>query len=165
MEKEQITVFRSADFKYPKVRGFEVVSIYRGCNINIPQRKTKHSAGYDIECSDTVAIQPGELCVVKTGLKAYMSDDEYLGIHIRSGISIKKCLSLINSQGIIDSDYYNNVDNEGHIGVPIFNHGTEAFTIKKGDRIAQGIFYKYLLTDFDTATGERVGGIGSTGLN
>lgn len=144
-------------------RGFEVVSLYTWEEIKIPQRKTVKSAGYDIEAATDVIIPPGEVRLVPTGLKAYMQDDEYLGIHVRSSIAIKKLLPLINSQGIIDADYYNNPDNEGHIMIPLFNAGCEPQFISKGNRIAQGIFYKFLITDDDNAAGTRTGGMGSTG--
>jgi len=145
------------------MRGFEVVSKFEGQQINIPVRKTALSAGYDIESADYITLRVGEVTIIPTGLKAFMNDDEYLGIHIRSGTSIKNTLMMINSQGIIDADYYNNADNEGHIGVPVFNAGNFDYHVKKGDRIAQGIFYKYLTTTNDNATGERTGGMGSTG--
>lgn len=93
-----------------------------------------------------------------------MGIGEYLAIHIRSGISIRNSLLLINGTGIIDSDYYNNEDNEGHIIIAVYNAGAEPFVIHKGERIAQGIFSHYLLVAEDEATGVRTGGIGSTGI-
>ena len=70
---------------------------------------------------------------------------------------------LVNGQGIIDSDYYNNADNEGHIMIAVINSSTESVTIRRGERIAQGIFYNYLIADNDSASGLRAGGFGSTG--
>ena len=107
---------------------------------------------------------PGKVTIVKTGLNAYMQPDEYLALHVRSGISIKHGILLINSTGIIDADYYNNEDNEGHIMAALFNTGKEPFSVKKGDRIVQGIFCRYLTADDDSAEGKRSGGIGSTGI-
>lgn len=144
-------------------RGFEVVTAYLSEGIKIPQRKTALSAGYDIECAEDTRIAPNELVLIPTGLKAHMQPDEYLGLHIRSGTAIKRKLMMINSQGIIDSDYYNNSDNEGHIMIPVLNLSTETVYIKKGERIAQGIFYNYLLTGNDNASVARTGGFGSTG--
>ncbi|MGO9377042.1 MAG: dUTP diphosphatase [Dissulfurispiraceae bacterium] len=144
-------------------RGFGVVSAYEGQGINLPKRQTKRSAGYDIEAAEDTIIEPGKVTVVKTGLKAFMDDDEVLTLHIRSSIAFKKCCSVINDVGVIDSDYFNNPDNEGHIMVGIINHSGTPFTIKKGERVAQGIFQKYLLAGDDNADGERNGGIGSTG--
>lgn len=148
-----------------KIRGFEIVSAYKGKDINLPERKTMKSAGYDLECAEDVVLKAGEVTIVPTGLKAYMQNDEYLGLHIRSSIAIKNSLCFINSQGIIDADYYNNDDNEGHIMLAIFNQDKKDFMAPKGMRLAQGIFCKYLLADGDnTANGSvRQGGIGSTG--
>lgn len=148
-----------------KLRGFELISAYKDKDIIIPTRKTQYSAGYDIAAAEDIIVHPNSLSIVPTGIKAYMQPDEYLGIHIRSGLSIKNKLSLINSQGIIDADYYNNSENEGHILIAIYNHNLQEIVINKGVRIAQGIFYKYLLTDIDDHDifSIRKGGLGSTG--
>lgn len=145
------------------IRGFEVVTAYENQGVQLPKRKTTESAGYDIECAEAVTIAPGEMKLVPTGLKAFMNYDEYLAIHIRSGMAVKRRLMLVNSTGIIDSDYYNNKDNEGHILIALVNMGTEPVSLDKGERVAQGIFSKYLITNDDNATGIRTGGIGSTG--
>ena len=129
----------------------------------MPTRKTKYSAGYDIATAENVDLLPLQVTLVPTGLKSYMAVDEYLGIHIRSSVAIKQKLTLINNQGIIDCDYYNNVENEGHIMIPIYNFNEKVVNLKKGTRVAQGIFYKYLVVDDDLADGVRIGGIGSTG--
>jgi len=147
-----------------KTRGFEKISAYQNVDLPMPQRKTAHSAGYDIAAAEDVELLPGQVTLVPTGLKAYMNKDEYLGIHIRSGLSIKHCLSLINSQGIIDADYYDNPDNEGHIMIAVYNHGTVKLSIARNCRIAQGIFTKFLCIDNDmlAETTKRQGGMGST---
>ena len=139
------------------------MSAFADKGIHLPARKTARSAGYDIEAAETVVLAPHAVTVVPTGLKAYMEGDEYLAIHIRSGISIKKGLMLVNSVGIIDSDYYDNPDNEGHIMIAYYNTNDVPLTLEKGERIGQGIFTKYLATSDDAATGERLGGFGSTG--
>jgi dUTP pyrophosphatase len=144
-------------------RGFEVVSQYKDCDIKLPVRKTALSAGYDITIAQEVTLAPGKVVLVPTGIKAYMEPDEYLGIHIRSSLAVKHGLSLINGQGIIDADYYNNQDNEGHILIAVFNHGSDPVILTKGTRLAQGIFYNYLKTDNDYADSVRSGGFGSTG--
>lgn len=148
-----------------KQRGFEVVSKYKDAGISLPMRKTAASAGYDLQAAEDVVLLPHEVSIVPTGLKAYMQQNEYLGLHVRSGFSIKNKVSCINNQGIIDADYYNSPENEGHIMVPLINHGDKPVKIAKGMRIAQGIFYRYLTIDGDLA-GEgavRTGGFGSTG--
>lgn len=146
-------------------RGFEIIQAYRAAGIELPARKTSGSAGYDLAAACDCILKRGEVSIVPTGLKAYMQEDEYLGIHIRSGLSLKHRLMLVNSQGVIDSDYYDNTANEGHIMVAVLNLGAEDVPVEKGMRIAQGIFYKYLAVDGDTS-GQgaiRHGGFGSTG--
>ena len=147
-----------------KTRGFEIVSKYQGRGIDLPQRKTAASAGY-LQAARTVVVEPGQLAMVPTGLKAYMQSDEVLTIHIRSSMAIKRGLMLANHVGIVDADYYNNEENEGHIFIALWNRGKAAVTIEGGERIAQGIFMKYLAVDGDEAgAGEvRKGGFGSTG--
>lgn len=145
-------------------RGFEIVSDFKDKHINLPTRKTSKSAGYDIKAAEDKIIKAGKMAVIATGLKAYMQDDEYLGIHIRSSLALKKHLNLVNSQGVIDADYYNNEDNEGHIMIGLINFGNEDVEITKGMRIAQAIFYKFLIIDDEKKVDTiRSGGFGSTG--
>ena len=146
-----------------KQRGFEIVSYYQEKNIILPSRKTKFSAGYDIATAENIILLPQQVTLIPTGIKAYMQADEYLGIHIRSSIAVKQKLTLINNVGVIDADYYNNVENEGHIMIPVYNYNQSSVTIEKDTRIAQGIFYRYLLASDDKAENIRIGGIGSTG--
>ena len=100
--------------------------------------------------------------LVPTGVKAYMEDDEYLMLVNRSSNPKKKNLVIPNGIGIIDADYVDNPDNEGEIMFAFYNMGTEPITIEKGYALGQGIFQKFLITDNDTAEGERLGGFGST---
>ena len=152
-----------------KKRGFEVITEYTNKSINIPYRKTKYSAGYDIEAAEDVVIpsfnNEKKPTLVKTGLKAYMEDDEVLYLYNRSSNPKKKGLILANSVGVVDKDYYNNTDNEGHIMFAFYNVGNNDVTIKKGEAIGQAVFSKYLVTDDDMADGERTGGFGSTDKN
>ena len=148
------------------VRGFEVAKGYEEKHINLPVRKTKFAAGYDIEAAEDCVIpafKPGQKpTLIKTGLKAYMQSDEVLILANRSSNPGKKGLILANSIGVVDSDYYENPDNDGHIMFAFFNFKDEDVEVKKGDRIGQAIFQKYLVTDNDIADGERTGGFGST---
>lgn len=146
-----------------RLRGFERISAYQDADLPLPERKTAASAGYDIVAAEDAVLAPGRVTLIPTGIKAYMQPDEYLGIHIRSGLAVKNALSLVNGQGIIDADYYDNPGNEGHILIAVFNHGPATVTAKRGERVAQGIFYRYLRADGDAATADRRGGIGSTG--
>ena len=147
-------------------RGFEIAKGFENSNINLPVRSTKNSAGYDVEAAEDCVIpafKPGQKpTLVKTGIKAYMESDEVLILANRSSNPGKKGLILANSIGVVDSDYYGNPDNDGHIMYAFFNFKAEDIEIKKGERIGQAIFQKYLLTDNDIAQGERTGGFGST---
>ncbi len=147
-----------------KLRGFEVVSKYSKTEISLPERKTKGSAGYDISCAIDLIIKPKTIEFVPTGIKAFMPLNEVLQVYPRSSLSFKKHLVKLNSVGIIDSDYYNNPDNEGEIMLILYNFGDDEVMIKKGERVAQGIFTKYLTIDDDNNKIERLGGLGSTGI-
>ena len=149
-----------------KKRGFEIAKGFEDKGINLPVRKTKFSAGYDVEAAEDCTIpsftKGQKPTLVKTGLKAYMDDDEVLMLYNRSSNPGKKGLILANSVGVVDKDYYGNPDNDGHIMFAFFNIKAEDIEIKKGDVIGQAIFQKYLVTDDDNAEGERIGGFGST---
>ena len=149
-----------------KIRGFEIAKGFEDQNINMPIRKTKLSAGYDIEAAEDIiipAFKPGQApTLVKTGLKAYMPDDEYLMLCNRSSNPKKKGLVMANSIGIIDADYYGNPDNDGHFMFAFLNIKDVDVEVKKGDAIGQAIFQKYLIADGDNAEGSRLGGFGST---
>ena len=149
-----------------KTRGFEIAKGFEDSNINLPVRKTKYSAGYDIEAAEDVVVpsfKKGDApTLVKTGLKAYMADDEVLMLYNRSSNPKKKGLILANSVGVVDKDYYGNPDNDGHIMFAFYNIKEEDTIIKKGEAIGQAVFQKYLVTDDDVASGERTGGFGST---
>ena len=155
--------------KMKKIRGFEVAKGFEDKEINLPVRKTKFSAGYDIEAAEDVTVPSFKKgmkpTLVKTGIKAYMQDDEALMLYNRSSNPKKKGLILANSVGVVDKDYYGNQDNDGHIMFAFYNIKDEDITIKKGEAIGQGIFQKYLITDNDRADGERIGGFGSTNQN
>ena len=148
------------------IRGFEIAKGFENNNINLPVRKTKLSAGYDFEAAEDCvvpAFKPGQApTLIKTGIKAYMMDDEYLMLCNRSSNPKKKGLVLSNGVGIVDSDYYGNPDNDGAIMFAFFNIKDEDIQIKKGECIGQGLFQKYLSIDNDNAQGERTGGFGST---
>lgn len=128
----------------------------------IPKRGTTCSAGYDFYVPEEVEIAPGEIKVINTYICAYMNDDEFLAIFIRSSIGIKKGLRLVNQVGIIDSDYYNNPENGGHIRIALKNESNNKVVLKAYERVAQGIFLNFLKTDSDDVNNKRQGGIGST---
>ena len=150
-----------------KVRGFEIAKGFENQGINLPVRKTKYSAGYDVEAAEDTVIPSFKKgmapTMVKTGIKAYMQDNEMLLLYNRSSNPKKKGLILAYSVGVIDKDYYGNPDNDGHFMFAFYNIKDEDVEIKKGECIGQAIFQKFLLTDNDNADGIRMSGFGSTG--
>lgn len=152
-----------------KIRGFEpVIEEMRKETTEyfLPVRGTKKSAGYDISSPVDVIIEPHSSVLIWLNIKSYMLDDEVLEVYVRSSTAIKRDLILKNTVGIIDSDYYSNESNDGNIGICLYNTTYAPREIKKGERIAQGIFKKYLVADDDVCLkDERTGGIGSTTNN
>ena len=151
-----------------KIRGFEIAKGFENKGINLPIRKTKYSAGYDIEAAEDIVIPSFKKGInptlIKTGIKSYMQDDEVLMLYNRSSNPKKKGLILSNSVGVVDKDYYGNIDNDGHIMFAFYNIKEEDILIKKGEAIGQAVFQKYFVTDTDIAEGERKSGFGSTDL-
>ena len=147
-------------------RGFEVISEFEELpkqeRPRLPERKTSGSAGYDFYAMEDILLQAGDFVWIRTGIKAYMPPDEFLALYMRSSMGIKHSLRLVNCTAVIDSDYYNNPDNEGEIIAVIKNEGRQAFLLTKGERYMQGVFQKFCITDNDNAGGVRNGGIGST---
>ncbi|MGM0502452.1 MAG: dUTP diphosphatase [Bacillota bacterium] len=129
----------------------------------IPQRATKKSAGYDFKTPIDLEIPAQGYITFFTNIKAYMQDDEVLKLYIRSSLGFKHGLMLANNVGIIDADYYSNPDNDGNIGIRLFNSSDNELYFEAGTRICQGIFEKYLTADQDQVLANRQGGMGSTG--
>ncbi len=150
-----------------KIRGFEIAKGFEDKGIKIPKRSTKNAAAYDVESAEDIVIPAFKLGVkptlVPTGLKAYCQNDEFYILANRSG-GPKKGLVLANSIGVIDADYYENESNDGHFMFQFWNFSDNDIQIKKGDRIGQVIFMKYLTVDNDVSGGVRKGGFGSTGV-
>ena len=133
-------------------------------DIIIPKRSTKFSAGYDFYMPYDLTIKKNEVVFIPTGIKVMLNSDEFLGIYIRSSLGFKYNLRMCNQVGIIDSDYYNNTSNEGHIFVKLKNEGNNDIILKKYDRYVQGIIQKYYIVDNEKEIEDiRVGGIGSSG--
>lgn len=104
-----------------------------------------------------------KVTLVPTGIKCRIPDDYYLQLSVRSSLPLKHWLILGNSVGIIDADYYNNPDNEGHIYFQIINLLPFDVVIKKGECFGQGILIPYATTEDDNGTDAvRSGGFGST---
>ena len=181
---------------------FEKVSKFAEVDINLPQRKTANSAGYDMEVAEDIVIPSffrhysmmneypitdnGKVIfketldlnevaritkslktkptLVSTGMKCQLDPDTYLELSVRSSCPLKHWLILANGVGIIDADYYNNPDNEGEIFFQMINLSPYDIALRKGDIIGQGIIKPYLTTEDDNASGQRMGGFGSTSV-
>ena len=131
-------------------------------NVNLPKRATAEAAGYDFECAEYTIVPAHSITLIPTGIKCQIDNGYYLQLALRSSTPKKKGLMLANSVGIIDADYYNNPDNEGHIMFQVYNFTEYNVFIEQGERIGQGVFMKYFKTDDDIAEGVRIGGFGST---
>lgn len=131
-------------------------------NYLLPKRATKASAGYDFYAVNKIVIKPGEIIKIPTGYKAKFNSDEVLFLLVRSSMGFKYNVRMCNQVGVIESDYYNNIDNEGHMFIALQNEGDKDFVVEPGGAYAQGIFTKFLVCDDDNATQERTGGFGST---
>lgn len=107
----------------------------------------------------TFGIKP---TLVPTGMKCKLNPGTYLQLSVRSSSPLKYWIMLANSVGIIDADYYNNEDNEGHIYFQLYNLSPYNLQIQKGEIIGQGVILPYLITEDDCASGDRTGGFGST---
>ena len=114
---------------------------------NVPKRETEFAAGYDFFSLQNFVIKPGETKKIPTGIKAIMNDDEVLLLIVRSSQGFKYNLRMCNQVGVIDKDYYNNKDNEGHIWIKLKNEGEKDYIVKREDKIIQGLFIKYLTTE------------------
>lgn len=134
-------------------------------DFDLPTRSTKHSAGYDFHSPVEVTILPKQTVEFSLEVKAEICSTQFLMIVPRSSMGFKGTnhITLTNTCGIIDSDYYNNFSNEGEIRIRLHNFGPEPFVIKKNDKICQGIFMKYFLCEGDSVQTKREGGFGSTG--
>lgn len=150
---------------YERNRGYEVVCDSKrknpNANIVLPLQATKNSVGWDIFSPVDAVILPMKSVMIWTDVKAYFRANEALLINVRSSMG-KQPVMIANTQGWIESDYYENEDNDGNIGIRLFNLGDTPFEIKAGDRIAQGMFIEWLAADNGKSKENRNGGFGST---
>ena len=130
----------------------------------LPTRATAKSAGHDFFLKEDVTIKPGKAVFQYTDVKCKLNRDEVLLLFVRSSIGIKQHLMLANGTGVIDADYYGNADNDGNIGLTLYNYGTETVTLKAGEKVMQGVIVDYKISDNDCVTTGRYGGFGSTGV-
>ena len=129
--------------------------------IVLPKRATAGSAGYDFSSPVSVIVKPGEMVKIPSGIRCFIEEDYVLNIYPRSSLGFKYQMTLANTTGIIDADYYNAL-NEGHIIVAVVNRGDKDLIINKGDRFVQGIFLRFYTAQEEEVTEKRTGGFGSS---
>jgi len=131
--------------------------------IKLPERKTTYSAGYDFYSNETHKLKQNECYIFWTDVKIKLEWLTFLQISIRSSLGLKN-LRLANGIGIVDSDYYDNPNDDGNIGIALINESHTPYLIQKGDRIAQGIILPHLMigAGYDKVRNKRKGGWGST---
>ena len=143
-----------------------VLKIVNKSNNKLPQYETELSAGMDVRAflDSSITLQPLDRILIKTGLFAELEKGFEIQVRPRSGLALKKGITVLNSPGTIDADY------RGEIGVILINLSKEKFVISSGDRIAQLVVSKHeqpiiKLTNSlgDTKRGDK--GFGSTGIN
>ena len=145
-------------------RGFEVV---RGDmrrttgEVTLPTRGSRNAMAYDFYANDNYNVQPNQIAKIWTDVKAYMGENECLILNVRSSMGGK--FMLANTSGWIDCDYFDNESNDGNIGVFLKNISDKPILISKGERIAQGAFFNFLVSDNGNTDDDRVGGWGSSG--
>lgn len=145
------------------IRGFQLVKeeMKRTDGVaTLPTRATSKSMAYDFYSNANYTVKPNEIAKIWTDIKAYMQDNEALILNVRSSMGGK--FMLANTSGWVDSDYFSNENNDGNIGIFLKNISDKPLTILKGDRIAQGMFLKYLIADNGNTDNKRKGGFGST---
>ncbi|CDB32015.1 deoxyuridine 5`-triphosphate nucleotidohydrolase [Clostridium sp. CAG:575] len=139
--------FEKISFEQFKKDVTEDINLYN--EYELPQRDSDSTAGYDIYLLQDLIIEPNEIKKIPTGIKSFFEKDEVLFLIVRSSTGFKYNIRLCNQVGVIDADYYNNQNNEGHIWLKIQNEGKEKVIIPQGEAIVQGIFLKYLTTQSD----------------
>jgi len=130
-----------------------------------PAEATYGSAGVDVCSKETLSIDPGQAVMVHTGIYMELPPGTECQVRPRSGLALKKGLTVLNSPGTIDSDY------RGECNVILINHSNKVQVVDKGDRVAQFVFSHYLIPKFShvqskdqlSQTDRGSGGFGSTG--
>jgi len=141
-----------------------IQTLPHGEGIDLPFYATTHAAGADLRAAidADIIIAPGDHALIKTGFAMALPDNYEAQIRPRSGLALKHGITVLNSPGTIDADY------RGEVGVILINHGSEPFTVQRGDRIAQMIIAPFVQADFQpvdslSETERGSGGFGSSG--
>lgn len=137
--------FEKISFEQFKKDISDDIELYK--EYSLPKRETKLAAAYDFFALFDYALKPNERKKIPTGIKVSMEDDDTLLLLDRSSMGFKYNVRMCNQVGVIDADYYDNKDNNGHMWICIQNEGTEDYIVKKGDKMCQAMFVKYLIVD------------------
>lgn len=134
----------------------------RDPSVSLPARETPGAAGFDLAASADITIAPRSIVLVPTGLIIRVPDGYFLAIFARSSTPLKRGLIVANGVGVIDSDYSGPED---EIKVQVYNLTDAPVDVKKGDRLAQGIFMQYAAPEWEEGepSDKTRGGFGSTG--
>ena len=176
MKFEKVSRLAAADFNLPvrKTKNSAGYDFEVAEDIIIPtwtnqlMKLSKMDTNPDIKCvpldilASWTKASKAKPTLVSTGVKCQLDEGYYLELSVRSSTPLKYWIVLANGVGIIDADYYNNPDNEGEIFFQLINLSPYNILLKKGEKIGQGIIKQYLTTEDDAATGDRLGGFGST---
>ena len=138
----------------------------KGCeDLPVPKYATSGSSGLDLsaDVEGEVVLMPGEIKLISSGIYISIPEGYEAEIRPRSGLALKHGVSLVNTPGTIDSDY------RGLLCLIMINHGKEAFTIRRGDRVAQMVIKEVVRADIEITDGlddtvRSSGGFGHTGL-
>ena len=133
--------------------------------VTIPKYETELSAGMDVRAfiDAPVEISPGGVALIPTGISVALPRGMELQVRPRSGLALKKSVTVLNAPGTVDADY------RGDVGVILINHSNESFVVEPGDRVAQLVFAKYEEVSFSvvdelSSTERGEGGFGSSGV-
>lgn len=127
----------------------------------LPRRATSGSAGYDFYAPLDFELAPGDTVKIPTGVRAWIKPGWVLLLFPRSGLGFKYRLQLNNTVGVVDSDYFDAL-NEGHIFIKLHNAGDRPLRLHAGEAVAQGVLLPFGIVEDDDADGVRTGGFGST---
>ena len=143
----------------------KIIRLQDDNDVPLPSYESEGSSGMDIRANvkEPVLLNPGEIKLIPTGFAVSVPLGYEAQIRPRSGLALKHGIGLVNSPGTIDSDY------RGEVGIIMTNWGSESFSIRRGDRIAQMIISKVYKADFVVAdnldeTSRGQGGFGHTGI-
>ncbi|MDG5746652.1 dUTP diphosphatase [Qipengyuania sp. XHP0207] len=142
--------------------GVRIKRLPHGDGLDLPAYATDGAAGMDVVAAENVTLEPGTRHAVATGLAMAIPGGYEIQVRPRSGLALKHGISVPNTPGTIDSDY------RGELKIVLINHGSEAFAIARGDRIAQLVLAPVTQAEWEEveeldATTRGSGGFGSTG--